>query len=234
MPEPAVDIIVAVRNAERYLATALKSIAAQSFQDFRVVIVDGQSTDNTLAIARRFPKVCCLQQSGTGYLNAWNTGIAAGTSPWLAFLDSDDRWVPDKLASQLALFHQRPELECVFGRVQFFREPGDGLPVGFRPEILSGSHAVPFNGGMLVRRTTCAELGPLDERLAIAGDIDWVLRLQDRGRVGWVDRVLLFKRLHGGNLGEQASKALWRRDLLAIARQRIAAARNDQAGSPPR
>jgi len=231
MPDSVIDIIVAVKNAERYLASALESISAQTFQDFRVVVVDGRSTDNTLAIARRFPKVICLQQSGQGYLNAWNSGIAAGNSPFVAFLDSDDRWASDKLDAQLDLFRKDPELDCVFGRVQFFREPEDGLPVGFRPEILDGSHAVPFNGSMLVRRSTCNKLGSFDAGLIIAGDIEWVLRLRDTCHVGWVDRVLLFKRLHGGNLGERAGQEQWRSDLLAIARRRIAAQRTT-TGSP--
>jgi len=224
-----IDIIVAVKNAERYLATALESISAQTFPDYRIVVVDGGSTDNTLTIARRFPKVACVQQSGRGYLNAWNSGIAAGTSAFVAFLDSDDRWPPDKLAAQLDVFHQNPDLDAVFGRVQFFREPGDGRPVGFRPEILKNSHGVPFNGSMLVRRTACTRLGPFDERLSIAGDIEWVLRLRDSCRVGWVNRVLLFKRLHGGNLGEQAGKDRWQSDLLTLARRRIAAARGKSA-----
>ncbi len=231
MPEPTIDIIVAVKNAERYLAAALESISAQTCQDFRIVVVDGHSTDNTLAIAQEFPKVTCLQQSGRGYLNAWNTGIAAGAAPLVAFLDSDDHWPPDKLEAQLDVFRQTPELDCVFGHVRFFRESGDGLPVGFRPEILEGSHAVPFNGSMLVRRIACDRLGPFDERLTIAGDIEWILRLRDRCQVGWVDRVLLFKRLHGGNLGEQAGRERWRSDLLTLARRRIAA-RSSKTDSP--
>lgn len=234
MPEPLVDIIVAVKNAERYIATALESIAAQTFQDFRIVVVDGRSTDNTLGIARRFPRVTCLQQAGHGYLNAWNTGIAAGTSSFIAFLDSDDRWAPDKLAAQLDVFRQVPNLDSVFGRVQFFREPGDDQPVGFLPEILQGSHAVPFNGSMLVRRPACTQLGPFDERLTIAGDIEWMLRLHDTCRISWVDRVLLFKRLHSGNLGSQAGNDCWKSDLLAIARRRIIRRRNDTVSPNPK
>jgi GT2 family glycosyltransferase len=147
----------------------------------------------------------------------------------VAFLDSDDYWPPEKLGLQMTAFGNQPAVDCVFGRVQFFLDPGGTLPEGFRPEVLQGTHATPCSGATMVKRSLVDRIGPFDERLSIAGDIDWVLNVRDRGTVGWVDQVLLHKRLHAGNLGHVTGRSAWHADLLTIARRRIAAASTDPA-----
>jgi glycosyltransferase involved in cell wall biosynthesis len=222
MNTPAVSIIVAVKDSARFLAQALDSIAAQHCDEYEVLVVDGGSTDDSLAIARRYEHVRCLQQSGRGFTNAWNSGIEASAAEFIAFLDSDDYWAPDKLAPQLALLRAHPDAAYAFGRVRFFLEPGCALPAGFRPDILEGSHAVPSCGAMLVRRSAIDRVGLLDEGLRIASDIAWLARLRDCGASAALDRVLLHKRLHAANLGHATDPALFRSELLEVARQRIA------------
>src|SRR6186997_316328 len=127
---------MAIKNSERFMREALDSIAAQSFQDYEVVVVDGRSEDDGIAIATSYPKVVCIAQEGTGYADAWNAGIAAARGGFIAFLDSDDLWTPGKLEAQFKAFVDRPEYEYVFGRVKFFVSPGETLPRGFRPNLL--------------------------------------------------------------------------------------------------
>lgn len=225
MNAPAVSVIVAVKDSARFLAQALDSIAAQDCDEYEVLVVDGGSRDDSLEIARRYPRLRILAQSGRGFANAWNSGIQASQAEFIAFLDSDDRWAPDKLAPQLALLRRHPEAVFAFGRVAFFLEEGSPLPPGFRPDILEGEHAVPFCGAMLVRRSAIDRIGLLDEGLHIASDIAWLAKLRDSGEVVDSDRVLLHKRLHGGNLGHTTAPALFRAELLQVARQRAALAR---------
>lgn len=225
MSQPAVSIIVATLNSERFLGEALHSIAMQAFDDYQVVIVDGGSTDATLDIARAYPKVVCVQQRGTGYANAWNNGIAYSRSPFIAFLDSDDTWSADKLASQMDVLERDPRVEVVFGRVQFFLEPGCPLPPGFRPALLEQSHAALMPGTTFIRREALDRVGLLDEAMKLACDIPWNARMRDICVTGSVDRVLLRKRLHAGNLGHTTSWPIFRAELLSVMKQRADAAR---------
>lgn len=225
MTQPAVSIIVATRNSERFLGEALDSIAAQSFDDYQVVVVDSASSDSTLEIARSYAKVTCVQQRGSGYANAWNEGIASSRSPYVAFLDSDDAWAGDKLASQLAVIERDPRVEVVFGRVQFFLEPGCPLPPGFRPVLLEQSHPALMPGTTFIRRNALDRVGPLDEGLTLASDIPWNARMRETCVIDVVDRVLLRKRLHDGNLGHTTSWPVFRAELLSVMKQRIDAGR---------
>ena len=225
MTQPAVSIIVATRNSARFLVQALDSIAAQSFADYQVFVVDAASTDSTLDIARSYPGVTCMQQRGTGYANAWNEGIASSRGPYVAFLDSDDAWDGDKLASQLALLDRNPDVDVVFGRVQFFLEPGSLLPPGFRPALLEQSHPALMPGTTFIRRSALERVGLLDERLTVASDIPWNARMRETCVIDSVDRVLLRKRLHDGNLGHTTSWPIFRAELLSVMKQRVDAAR---------
>jgi glycosyltransferase involved in cell wall biosynthesis len=235
---PRVSVIVAVKNGERYLAEALHSITVQGYENYEILVVDGGSTDPSLAIARTYPQVVCLEQAGRGYLNAWNTGIGQARGEFLAFLDSDDRWSYDKLWSQLALLETDQSVDYAFGRVRFFLEADCPLPRGFRREVLEGDHAVPFCGSILARRRVLERVGLFDEGLGIAGDIAWTARLRDVCAAAWVDRVVLHKRLHAGNLGHVTAASTFKAELLQVAWQRVQerrrdAARSNAAASPP-
>src|ERR1700694_3763307 len=104
MDQPVISIIVASKNAERYLSQSLDSIAAQTYRAFEVVVVDGGSTDNSICIAEAYPNTTCIKQVGTGFTGAWNEGIDAARGSHIAFLDSDDIWVPYKLAIQMEYY----------------------------------------------------------------------------------------------------------------------------------
>ena len=226
MKQPLLSVIIAVKNVEFFLAQALDSIVAQSFDDYQIVIVDGRSSDKSLTIAQSYKKVVCIEQSGEGFLNAWNIGIAFSNTPFIAFLDSDDIWSPDKLALQMAVFDVRPEIECVFGKVRFFLEPGCKLPKGFRSELLDKSYAIPMSGTTLVKRSVLNRIGPFDERMKIAGDIAWIAQLRSMSIFHFVDQVVLNKRLHDANLGHTTSWPLFKSELLAVMNGRIQATRN--------
>jgi len=217
---PQVSIVMAIKNASRFMREALDSIAAQSFQDYEVVVVDGGSEDDGVAIATSYPKVFCISQEGTGYADAWNTGIAAGRGGFIAFLDSDDLWTPEKLEAQLKAFVDRPECEYVFGRVKFFISPGETLPRGFRSNLLQDSYLIPTTGTAMIRRETLRRVGPLDTTLRIAADIPWIAKIRETSIVAHIDDVLLLKRLHSGNLGHTVSQNRFHSELLQVLQQR--------------
>ncbi len=104
MDLPLVSVVMAVKNAERYLAEALDSVVRQSFSDYEIVVVDGRSTDDSRRIASSYPGVRVIEQEGPGFAQAWNVGIDASRGAFIAILDSDDTWPAHKLARQVGRF----------------------------------------------------------------------------------------------------------------------------------
>jgi glycosyltransferase involved in cell wall biosynthesis len=170
--------------------------------------VDGASTDDTAAIAARYPFVRMIQETGRGYASAWNDGIRAATGTHIAFLDSDDRWVVDKLQMQVAALADDPLARCVIGHVQFFAEPGRPLPPSFKPQLLERSHVAYMPGALLVHRSVFDDVGLFDPSWTIANDIDWFAELKDKAvRVAIVPHVLIHKRVHDGNVSYLAARS---------------------------
>ena len=224
MTAPLVDIVMATKNSARFLAQAIESIAQQTFKSHRLIVVDANSSDGSADLARRHPGAEVLSQRGNGFLNAWNEGIQAGSAPWIAFLDSDDFWTPDKLSLQMTVVERQPEVEFIFGRVAFLVEPGAHLN-GFQQGVLERSHLNPMPGTSLVRRQVVERAGCFDQQSQIAGDLEWFANLRERCVVGTVDEVLLHKRIHGDSLGQVTSRAIFKRELMALLKRRVDARR---------
>src|SRR5687768_741527 len=130
-----ISVVMPVRDDERFLAAALGSIRAQTLRPDEVVLVDGGSTDGTRAIAAGFADVRVLDQRGATLGDAYNEGIAATSGDLLAFHAGDDVWLPAKLERQATLLAATGAAACV-GLAEFFLEPGEEPPPGFRPELL--------------------------------------------------------------------------------------------------
>lgn len=200
-PPPLISVVVAVKNSERYLGDALASIRAQTYSHHETIVVDADSTDRSREIALSFPNVRVVAQTRRGFGDAWNAGIAAARGEFIAILDSDDRWAPDKLRAQSELFVSDPALAYAVTRMKFFLEPGETIPPGFDPQLLEKDHMGFFPGALLARRALFETVGLFDPALEITSDIDWFRRVQERGTpLGIVPRVLYYKRVHSSNL----------------------------------
>jgi glycosyltransferase involved in cell wall biosynthesis len=196
---PLVSCIVPVHNGERYLADALDSILGQTRQPVEVIVCDDGSTDGTPGVAASYGgRVTCLRQANSGPCAARNLGVGSARGEFLAFLDADDIWVPEKLALQMARFEARPELEYSVGHVQNFLE--GAAPAGaVAPALLA---AVPGFSvvTLVVRRRTFERVGGFDASLKHSSDTDWFLRAEEAGAVGeMLPDVLVRRRLHGAN-----------------------------------
>lgn len=127
---PKVSVIMPVYNVERFVADAVSSVLAQSFEDFELLIVDDQSPDGSMDICKGFedPRIRIIHHSrNKGLAGARNTGIRHARGEFLAFLDSDDSWHPDKLDRHLAHLDGRPEVGVSFSRSEFIDEYGNAM-----------------------------------------------------------------------------------------------------------
>jgi glycosyltransferase involved in cell wall biosynthesis len=112
--------VIPVFNAEKYLRQAICSALEQTLPPHEVIIVDDGSTDSSREIAASFgPAVICLSQEHQGPSAARNLATARSTGDWIAFLDADDYWLPDKLARQAAMIQADPTIGLVYtGRTE--------------------------------------------------------------------------------------------------------------------
>lgn len=205
LAQPTISIIVPVYNGDRFLAEALNSILQQEYHPLEVLVIDDGSTDRSAAVASTFPAVRLLRKPHSGVAPTLNLGLRHATGELLGFLDADDRWLPGKLARQVAELTQRPELDIVFGQTRQFtvRQTGYGDEV-----IYYAAQAAPHKSSMLIRRTAFMRAGEFAEQQDCHDFLDWYARAMDRGlQAVMVDQVTNERRIHDQNLGRIAAGA---------------------------
>jgi glycosyltransferase involved in cell wall biosynthesis len=191
-PQPKVSVIVPTFNRRVLLTRALASVRAQTCTDYEVVVVDDGSTDGTaeaLAVTPqdRFRYIRLDQNRGQSA--ARNIGVRAAQGRLLAFLDSDDEWMPEKLACQVAQMERQPGLAMVYG--DLLRVPLRGPPrVLAAPDLVRGrlmdgrsSGYASYGLGIqtcLVRAEVMQALGGFNEQLRCFEDLEFFLRLNRR------------------------------------------------------
>jgi glycosyltransferase involved in cell wall biosynthesis len=197
---PLVSVIVPVYNGARYLAEALDSVVEQRGCRLDVIVVDDGSLDESGTIARAFSGVRYYRQSNAGVAAARNAGLRRARGSFIAFLDQDDWWPRDKLATQLAHLDTHPDCGLVVGRVRVQLDDGQPFPAWLPRDALGKDRIAYPPGTWLVRAPLFHALGPFDERLVNGSDFDWLVRAIDSGaRIEAVDRGVLVRRVHGTN-----------------------------------
>jgi glycosyltransferase involved in cell wall biosynthesis len=202
-PSAAVSVIIPVYNGERYLAAAIESVLAQTHPPFEVIVIDDGSGDGGGEVARGFgPSVRCHRQSHRGAAAARNQGVRLATGDFLAFLDADDLWLPDKLTRQTALLTADASLEAVFGHVRQFFSPDISAAtrqsVRFIQEVMPGYVAET----LLIRRESFLRVGDFDIRRSAGEFVDWFARAQEKGlSARMLEEVLALRRIHDANMG---------------------------------
>jgi hypothetical protein len=196
-PPPLVSVVIPVYNGESYLAEALQSIQSQTLPPSEILVVDDGSSKK---IARSFPSVRCVSIPHGGISVARNRGVKAARAEYLAFLDSDDLWVPEKLEWQSARLAEDPGAGfCSRSRRTLLcrerRRVGRGKvprPSNRNPGYLAGT--------LLIRRSPFLKVGYFDESLRLSSFIDWYLRAVDHPlRSVRMEEVVLRRRVHGEN-----------------------------------
>ncbi|MCA9935271.1 MAG: glycosyltransferase [Ardenticatenaceae bacterium] len=199
-----ISIIIPAYNQGQYLAAAVQAGLDQTYPDVEVIVVDDGSTDDTAVVAQSFsdPRVRYVYQENRGLSGARNTGIRHASGDYLTYLDSDDLFLPQKVAILLAEMEKRPSLGFVAGQSIPIDENGSsigkqfdkGLPAHL-PDLLLGN---PLHvGSVLLRREWQERVGFFDETLRSYEDWDMWLRLAVAGcEMGWVDQPVSLYRFH--------------------------------------
>jgi len=196
----SISAVIAVRNGEKYLLRALRSVIAQTCPPQEILVVDGESTDGSRQIAESIGGVRVITQTGRGIADAYNCGIASSTGDLVTFLSCDDEWTPDKL--QVQSDHMKANARLLYTLTLAKSRLADGHtpPAGFRMELLEQEHSGAMET-LMARREVFARVGPFDSRFQTAEDLDWFARANDlKVPMARIPRVLLVKYVHDANL----------------------------------
>ena len=198
---PLVSVIIPTYNRADLVRQAVASVEAQTFRDFEIVAVDDGGTDGTYEVLASRRELRVLRHPHRrGVSAARNTGIAAARGEWLAFLDSDDLWLPEKLARQILLLEGPPELRlCQTDETWVRRGVRVNKPAAFgkvagRIFLPSLARCMISPSAVMLHRRLFDDHGGFDATLPAAEDYDLWLRLTWRYEVGLVDEPLVIKR----------------------------------------
>jgi len=226
--QPLVSVIIPVYNGATYLREALESVFAQTYRPFEVIVVDDGSADDSGVIAQSFHDVRYIHQANQGVAAARNHGIENARGAFLAFLDQDDLWTPEKLKLQIAYLLDHPELGYTLTHQRFFMDPGATLPAWFRKELFASAHPGWILGTLVIRRTAFEKVGNFATGYVAANDSDWFFRAKAAGiPMEVVPELLLMKRIHGSNESGNA------KDVLSELRKVVKSSLDRQRGSRP-
>jgi glycosyltransferase involved in cell wall biosynthesis len=192
MPLPSVSVVVPTYNRAHCLGEAIDSVLGQSFQDFELIVVDDGSTDGTESLLEGYgDRIKALRQKNSGVSAARNAGIKAARGPWIAFLDSDDTWEPDKLKVQTDDLRLRPDAIVHMVNCMIIDSEGQSLrqfelrgvsddfsrkPFRERPlmDVLTADF---FPSSCMARRDILEKAGCFDTTLSIHEDRDLLTRV---------------------------------------------------------
>jgi len=215
-----ISVIVPTYNRSAFLHRALRSIEKQSYAPCEVIVIDDGSSDNTQSLVKtEFPKITYLYQQNLGVSKARNIGILNAKGQWLAFLDSDDEWLPEKLSKQLALIAKDSSIRICHTEEIWVRHGKRVNPM--KKHAKSGGwifHSclplcVISPSSVIIHRSIFEKIGVFDETLPACEDYDLWLRITSSYPVSFINEPLIIK--YGGH-ADQLSQKHWGMDRFRI------------------
>lgn len=220
LSNPRVSVVIPTHDRKEILPRALDSVIKQTFSDWELIVVDDGSTDDTdKMILRDYPAVRYCRQENAGVSNARNSGVAMASGEWIAFLDSDDAWLPEKLDRQLSGLAVEPELRLSHTDEIWIR---NGRRVNQPKEYAKSGgdiyrRCLPLccicPSSVLIRKDLFEEVGGFDEAFPACEDYDLWLRITAREPVHYLEQALVRK--YGGH-EDQLSTTVWGLDRYRI------------------
>jgi len=210
MKEGLVSVIIPNYNYAQYLRGAIESVLGQTYSNIEIIVVDDGSTDGSKELIGSFGnKITPVFQRNEGVSAARNNAVNASSGEYLAFLDADDSWMPEKVEKQFNLFQTDSALGLVHVGVIEVDENGstllerfEGLDGEISNDLLMLKREGILGGGsgLMVPRKVFDEVGGFDLRLSTSADWDLFYQISSRYQVGFVPELLLKYRIHGSNM----------------------------------
>lgn len=228
MTKPTVSVVMPVYNVEAYVGEAIRSVLDQSFRDFELIVVDDGGADGSIEICRGYsdPRIRIVSQANRGLAAARNTGIAAATGDYVAFLDADDRWDAHKLMLHVIHLNASGPVDLSYAGSRMINASGRPIGVsqqprlaGVKPKHILMRNPVGNGSAAVIRRSALEraafehpnESGRIcwfDESFRQSEDIEFWLRLsaQHDCRFEGIDGLLTDYRIVGGGLSANIAR----------------------------
>ena len=218
---PRVAVVIPCYNRQQYLAQAIQSVLDQTWTNTELVVVDDGSTDGSREVLASFgDRIRVLTHPGgvnRGQSASINLGIENSDSEYVAILDSDDWWAPEKLRLQVDYLEAHPEVGLVYANG--YQVNADGSPrwriYGSRHEehsdparVLADCYFLVPNHA-LVRRSVFEQTGGFDERLRAAQDHDMAIRIAEVTKLAYIPEDVFFYRRHDDSISKRGTKTRW-------------------------
>lgn len=208
MNRPLIDVIIVVYNGEKFIKEAVESARNQTWNNLNIIIVDDGSTDTTLQILRELSaqdsRIRVIERAHAGISASLNAAVRQSTADYIAFLDSDDLWHPQKLEKQIeSLDKNGTDISfCVMEEFETFAE-GTSTIFKARPGRLKGFLKLVFLG----KRSLFDTFGLFNETIKTGDFIEWFSRVRRAGNeITMLDEVLAYRRVHSHNITGSTSK----------------------------
>jgi glycosyltransferase involved in cell wall biosynthesis len=219
-----VSVIIPTYQSAQFIRETIDSVLAQTYKDYEVIVVDGKSTDGTVEILKSYSnRIRIVIQDGKGIANARNVGILMSEGEYVAFVDSDDVWLPDKLSIQVKFLDEKSSrVGLVYSDAWLFPEDDVGKTSylankrafqigkprkGKITRQLFAENFIPAST-VMIRKFCFEEVGLFDESFMLCEDIDMWIRIAKSFEIDYQDLVLAKIRLHLGSATQNREQLL--------------------------
>jgi glycosyltransferase involved in cell wall biosynthesis len=188
---PLISVVTVVRNGEKYLEQTIKSVLTQTYDNVEYIIIDGASTDNTLAFINKYNEQIdyWISEPDSGIYHAMNKGICLSTGEYIAFLNADDWYNQDTINDVVAQINNNKQIDYVFGNVNIYS--GNKLVDLFTQSIDDYKNNMPFPHPTLFTRHSILLEEGFDESYKIIADYDFIIKLIEKHtQYYYIDKVL--------------------------------------------
>ena len=216
---PLVSIVTPAYNAAAFLSDTIRSVQQQSYKRWEMLVIDDGSTDETAAVVQQWAakdeRIRLISQANSGVSAARNKGVGEAKGELIAFLDADDRWLPDKLTAHVEFMQSHPQASASFARAELIHY--DGTTTHRRTNNFAERVAAPSilytnptitTSNIVIRKPTFKALGGFDESMRHDEDVELLFRLarQPEFALMGIDRILLQYRLCEDGLSSNLAK----------------------------
>jgi glycosyltransferase involved in cell wall biosynthesis len=216
--QPDISVIIPAFNRAHTLPRALDSVLSQTLKPREIIVVDDGSTDETNAVLADYPGLCIISQDNRGVSAARNVGIEKAGGEWLAFLDSDDEWLKEKLEKQWDVICNDDKLIC--HTEEIWIRNGQRVNPMKKHKKFGGmiyERCLPLcvisPSSVMIHRSVFEDVGVFDESLEVCEDYDLWLRICAKYSILFIDEPLIVK--YGGH-EDQLSRKHWGMDRFRV------------------
>jgi len=208
--EPLVSVIIPTHNRADLVDQAVQSVLKQTYNAIETIVVDDGSTDNTRHTLNKYgDKIKYIYQERSERSRARNNGFRSSKGDYIAFLDSDDLWLPNKIERQVQVLNEKPEVGLVYAGVEFISTNGN-LYTGqiswdaptrqvLYEDLMTSNVITGSTSSVMVRRTCLEEVGLFDESMNACEDLDLYRRIAAHVRFHEIEEPLVKIRIHPDN-----------------------------------